>query len=168
MLALAQCQSPRGRRKLLYKTDLTATELKQWLEWAGSILLSMDIKSPFPAEPGAAWPSFTADATMAYGYTGERLRAPRPTSDQISLMDELLLLPPKHPTPQVRRIIQARLLVTPLGRRHIFSFNKIAQLLGTSPQNIYQQHRRGLDVLVPLLTQDKIDALRKSLQRHTL
>ena len=63
------------------RTDLeplVADEVRQWLEWAGGMLLSMGLASPAPKEPHSAWPTFAQDATLAYGYSGERLRPARP------------------------------------------------------------------------------------------
>lgn len=141
-------------------------ELQQWLEWAGSKLLAMNIRSPFPKEPGTAWPSYAQEAIVAYGYTNERLRPAAPTKFQITIMDEILLLPSLVSNIQARRIINARALVTPVSNRYLYSWSKIAEINHTSKFRVQSMHRRGLDEITKSLAPEKRDALRHSLLLH--
>jgi hypothetical protein len=144
-------------------TALTPEELTLWLEWAGSKLLSLNLRSPLPQSPHSAWPSFAADASEAYGYTGERLRPGRPTSHEIVLMDQILRLPSLIPDIKQRRIINARALVAPVSNRHIYSWTKIAFMLHTSRPVVQRQHSIGLSVIIRCVPQEQIYALRQSL-----
>lgn len=157
---------PRQEQTAIAKGILNSSELVLWLEWAGSKLLAMNIRSPFPKEPGTAWPSYAQDAIVAYGYTNERLRPAAPTKFQITIMDEILLLPSLASNIQARRIINARALVTPISNRYLYSWSKIAEINHTSKFRVQAMHRRGLDEITKLLAPEKRDALRHSLLLH--
>lgn len=141
---------------------LTAEELSLWLEWAGSKLLSLNLRSPLPQGPHSAWPSFATSAEEAYGYTGERLRPGRPTSHEIALMDEILLLPSLIDDISARRIVNARALVAPVSNRHLYSWTKLAFMLHTSRPIVQRHHRRGLDLIVRRVDKEKIHTIRQS------
>ncbi len=86
----------------------TTTEVQEWLEWAGSRLLALRIKSPAPAGYRSYWPDFAEDITAAYGYTAETLRAPTVAPHEITVMDQILTLPMLVADVRTRRISTRR------------------------------------------------------------
>ena len=146
---------------------LTPEELQLWLEWSGSKLLAMNIRSPFPKEPNSAWPEFASDATLAYGYSGERLRPAHPSSFEIELMDKLLALPSFIKDVNARKIVNARAMVAPISNRYLYSWSKIAFMLHTDKRLVRRLHHRGLCEIVSHLQQEKIYAIRLLLSTFT-
>ena len=138
-------------------------EVKQWLEWAGSKLLAMNIGSPAPREPHIAWPEYANDASVAYGYTGERLRPAMPRSYEIALMDKVLTFPSIIKDETTRRIIHSRALVTPVSNRYLYSWNKLGFMLHISPRRVVRIHHNGLCEIATGLTPEKIDAVKRLL-----
>lgn len=135
-------------------------EIKTWLEWAGSKLLAMRIASPAPREYKSFWPDYADDATQAYGYTGEKLRPAQPRSVEIELMDKLLLWPNLIDEVLIRRIINARALVTPVANRYLYSWNKLGVMIGTDPRRVVRLHKKGLIEIADKLPPEKTDVVR--------
>lgn len=145
---------------------LLANEVQQWLEWAGCHLLAMGLSSPFPKEPNCAWPEYAQDKHLAYGYTGLRLRPALPNRFEIDLMDKILELPMLVSDIQIRRIINARALVTPVGNRYVNSWTKIAFMLHTSVPRVKRMHDKGLNEIVRKLPEEKVYTIRQTLRPH--
>lgn len=139
---------------------LDLSELQFWLEWSGTTLLSLREKSPLPQSPGSAWPAYNYEFAEAYGYTGERLRAPIPSSTDIQLMDYILPFVGLVEDRMLRRILSARSLVTPISDRYLFPWAKLGKLLGRDYRWVSRQHIRGLTELNLALDQRKIDTVR--------
>jgi hypothetical protein len=150
------------------QSALALDELQLWLEWAGSRLLAMQIASPFPKEPTAAWPIFAQEANLAYGYTDERLRPPRPSAIEIGIMDDMLTLPSLASRAVERRVLQARLLITPVSHRRLYSWRRIAELLHTSPYTVTRMHLRALREIAPQVPEGKIYSFRAALTSYPL
>lgn len=144
-------------------SGLSPTEVKEWLEWAGAKLLSLRLASPAPSGYRSFWPDYPTDAAKAYGYTPNRLRASLPNSKEITLMDEILLLPSLVTDITVRRIINVRSLVAPVSNRNLYSWAKIAHLIHSSPRRVVILHRQGLREIALRVPQGKADAIRKSI-----
>lgn len=144
--------------------DARSKEVREWLEWAGARLLAMHIPSPAPRGPHVSWPEYADDHRQAYGYTGERLRAPQPRSNEIALMDEILLLPNLIPDITTRRIVNARALVTPVSNRYVYSWTKLAFMLHMDKRRVGTMHYKGILAIVSRLSPEKIDAIRRSMQ----
>ena len=137
-------------------------EIREWLEWGGSKLLSLRVPSPFPKSFHTAWPDFPQNPFTAYGYTAERLRPPVPTSREIVLMDEILRLPALVSDPLPRRIIHARSLVTPIAPRYLYSWAKIARLLHLDRRTVAGFYLRGLKEIDRKLERDKRHTIRQT------
>jgi hypothetical protein len=144
---------------------LSAEELQGWLEWAGSKLLAMNLSSPLPKGPRVSWPAFAQDHRTAYGYTNERLRAGRVTGHEITLMDEILPLVGLVQDITVRRIVNARILVTPVGNRYVYTWSRIAFMLHSDRRRVARLYANGLSEIIRRLSSDKVDAIRKSFDR---
>ena len=137
-------------------------EVRLWLEWGGSKLLALGISSPAPKSPHVVWPEYKTLASDAYGRTNNTLRPASPTRFEITLMDEILLLPGLIPDVLTRRIIHARALVTPVSNRYVYSWSKIATLLQSDRKAIALRHAKGLRSIVARLPPEKASALRHS------
>lgn len=151
-------------RKADVQADAIAPEdIRLWLEWAGGKLLSMSIPSPAPRGMHNAWPEYADDHRRAYGYTGERLRASLPRAKEIELMDEILALPSLVTDVTIRRVLNARALVTPISQRYLYSWTKIAFMLHTDRKRIVRLHFMGLCEIGRRLAPAKADAIRSTL-----
>jgi hypothetical protein len=144
-------------------TTATPEEIRQWLEWAGSKLLAMSISSPRPKGYKTAWPEYADDYKQAYGYTGERLRPPRPQSTEIALMDKLLTFPSLIVDVNTRRIVNSRSLVTPVSNRYLYSWTKLAYMLHVDRRRVIRLHYNGLLEISGKLPAEKVDILRRLL-----
>ena len=137
------------------------TEVQDWLEWAGSKLLALRIPSPAPKGPHIAWPEY-ASSPDGYGYTKNTLRAAAPTRFEITLMDEILLLPNLIPDITLRRIVHARALVAPVSLRYVYSWPKIAVMVHSDRKAVARLHTKGLRCIAKALREEKASALRQS------
>lgn len=144
------------------KPPLTPEELQLWLEWAGAKFLSLNLSSPLPRGPRVSWPAFAQNHRTAYGYTQERLRAAHVTGHEVTLMDQLLLLPGLVTNITTRRIINARILVTPVSNRYVYSWVRLAHMLHSDRRKIARLYDNGLSEIIRRLEQDKVDLFRKT------
>lgn len=141
---------------------LTPEEVQTWLEWAGSKLLAMNLESPLPKGPRVSWPAFAQDHRTAYGYTQERLRAAHVSGFEITLMDEILPIVGLIRDVNTRRIVNARILVTPVSNRYVYTWSRIAFMLHSDRRRVARLYANGLAEVVRRLPRDKVDAIRKS------
>lgn len=144
--------------------DVTDDEIKTWLEWAGARLLSLNLASPLPKGPHVSWPAYAQDSRVAYGYTQERLRAAHVSSAEIKLMDELLILPSLIPDVLIRRIVNARILVTPVSNRYVYSWTRLAYMLHSDRRRVARLYDNGINEIARKLRRSQIDAFRKSFE----
>jgi hypothetical protein len=138
--------------------DLTPDELKQWLEWAGTRLLALNVASPLPKKPRVLWPDYVSDP-RAYGYSNERLRPPKVPGHEITLMDEILVLPNLIKDITSRRVVNSRSLVTPVSNRYVYSWSRIAFMLHCDHRKVMKLHRLGLDEIIEHMSKDKLYAI---------
>ncbi len=89
-------------------------------------------------------------ALEAYGWEAPPLRAPAPDATEISKMDEafgwLRLVPDGQFV--MRRIVGARALVHPLTRRHLFTWRRLANVLGADHKSVQRWHGQGVSVIL--------------------
>jgi hypothetical protein len=142
-------------------------ELRLWLEWGGSRLLSMRLSSPSPKSHRVAWPEYAPDPNVAYGYGTNRLRAAIPSSEEIELMDAILALIAIIDTPLERRIVSARSLVTPITSKYLYSWSTLATMLHLDRRTVAGKYKRGLGLIHNGLPSEKRDGIRKTLDRLT-
>lgn len=135
---------------------MTAEEVLARLEEAGAILLAMNCGRAGPASLTAqsqGWP-VVHEAIEAYGWSGMRVRPGLPDARSISRMDEALgwigLIPQQNYV--LRRIVGARALVSPLTGRHLFTWRRIAEMLGAKPRAVRTWHARGIALIVAALS----------------
>ena len=101
-------------------------------------------------------------AVEAYGWEAGRIRPAMPCAATISRMDEalgwLMLIPKDRYV--LRRIVGARCLVSPVTERHLFSWRRLAAVLGADHKAVQRWHAQGIDMIVAA-----VEALRRSAQR---
>jgi hypothetical protein len=147
---------------------LSISELTLWLEWAGSTLLSIGITSPLPRSPHVLWPDYPPEVKLAYGYSDERLRPIKSSAPEIQFMDELLLLPNLIRNVTERRIVNARLLVTPLSSRYLYSWTRLAIMLHMDRRGVAKLHEKGLREIIHKLDEKKIHTFRQKVNQFSL
>ena len=71
-------------------------------------------------------------------------------------MDQALAWIPLIPAEKLvlRRIVGCRALVSPLTGRHLFSWRRLARLLGADHKAIQRWHGTGIDLIVASLNRD--------------
>ena len=120
------------------------------LEEAGKTLLSLPVGTPGPASFRSAMPQPVQDAAESYGWQPHTIRPPVPGSTSISRMDEvfrwLALIPGDRYV--LRRIVGARSLVSPVTERHLFSWTRIAAVIGADRKAVQRWHAQGIDIMV--------------------
>lgn len=123
------------------------------LEQAGAALLSLNVGRAYPAGIRIAWPEYVKDAAEAYGWHGETIRPPAPTPVEIARMDEALgWIALIHPERYVlRRIVGARALTNPRTQQPIYSWAKIARMLGCDRRAVQRWHEQGIELIVKAL-----------------
>jgi hypothetical protein len=124
------------------------------LEEAGRTLLALPHSGP-STRLRTARHDIVQSALEAYGWHSvePRLRPPVPSPAQITRMDEALDWIPRIPQDRyvLRRILGARALISPITGRHLFSWRRLATLLGADHKAIQRWHAQGIDLLVHLL-----------------
>ena len=126
------------------------------LEEAGTTLLCLPRSGPTTALKQTRH-QFVAEALEAYAATDpSRPRLPVPPAARITRMDQALAWIPLIPPDRLvlRRIVGCRALVSPLTGRHLFSWRRLARLLGADHKAISRWHANGIDLIVTTLNQD--------------
>ena len=73
---------------------LSPQELQAWLEWAGARLIAMPGGRTRPAEPHVIWPEYSQEKFEILTFRSALpLRAAAPSSAEIPIVEEILLLP---------------------------------------------------------------------------
>lgn len=120
------------------------------LEEAGRTLIALPSKGCYPAREGSSWPAIVHDVAESYGYDEETVRAPVPSPQAITRMDEayqwITLIPAQLVSH--RKIVLMRSLVHPVSDRHRFSWRKIGKLFGWSHEAVRIWHAQGIDRIV--------------------
>lgn len=85
-----------------------------------------------------------------------RPRIPVPSAARITRMDQALAWIPLIPDEKLvlRRIVGCRSLVSPLTDRHLFTWRRLARLLGADHKAIQRWHANGIDAIVATLNRD--------------
>lgn len=117
------------------------------LEEAGSTLLRL-------TGSGSIRHSALAEAAAGYAETWRCL--PQPPAARIARMHQALawigLIPAD--TLVLRRIVGCRCLVSPATERHLFSWQRLARLLGADAATVRRWHAAGINALVVALNRD--------------
>lgn len=145
----------------------TPNEVRLWLEWAGERLMALQVSGVRPQEYRSFWPDYPDEQT-AYGYTNPEFRIPTPSSQDITLMDEIFDLVKNCSLQSTRRVLQKRALVHPISGRYKVSWTELAVYYHVDRKTVKRWHQAGLiEILegVPLL---KLGRISLSLSNNTL
>ena len=145
-----------GRTRTDARPLIDAETVIARLEEAGHTLLCLPRAGPTTALRQTRH-QFVAEVLEAYAATDEsRPRAPVPPAARITRMDQALAWIPLIPADKLvlRRIVGCRCLVSPLTGRHLFSWRRLARLLGADHKAISRWHANGVDLIVAELSRD--------------
>ncbi len=126
------------------------------LEEAGQTLLSLPRSGPTTGLRQTRH-QFVAEALEAYGGSDlGRPKPPVPSALRITRMDQALAWIPLIPPDKLvlRRIVGCRALVNPLIGRHLYSWRRLARLIGADHKAIQRWHATGIDLIVETLNRD--------------
>ena len=126
------------------------------LEEAGATLLALPNRGHALGMRGY-WPDVVHDAALAYGYGTTPLRPAAPGPRDITRMDEALgwlaLIPQDRFV--LRRVVGARALVSPINGRALFSWRRLAVLVGADRRAVERWHGDGIALIVAALRDQK-------------
>ena len=119
------------------------------LEEAGATLLSLPTTGFSPNLKTSALP-ILREAAEAYGWSAAEVRPAMPSASRISRMDMVLSYLALIPQDRymLRRIIGCRALVHPISGRHLFSWRRLAELLGADHKAIQRWHAEGIRIII--------------------
>ena len=122
------------------------------LEEAGSTLLALP-NSGYSTRLKASRLDFIREAGEVYGLDRGRIRPASPSAVQITRMDEAFGWVSAIPQSRyvLRRIVGARSLVNPVTARHLFSWRRLATVMGADHKAVQRWHAEGIGLIVSAL-----------------
>jgi hypothetical protein len=126
------------------------------LEEAGQTLLSLPNRGPSTALRQTRH-QYIAEAVETFAAEVDApLQLPTPSAARITRMDQALAWVPLIPEANLvlRRVVGCRSLVSPLTERHLFTWRRLARLLGADHKAIQRWHATGIDTIVATLNRD--------------
>jgi hypothetical protein len=141
-----------SRRTMTDAMAQLAATVTHELETAGATLLALPM-SGYSTSLRSGGLDFIREAIEAYGWGDLPIRPARPSSRMISRMDAALawisLIPDSRLV--LRRIVGSRALVHPVTERHLFSWRRLATILGMDHKTVQAWHADGIDLIVARL-----------------
>lgn len=154
--------STTGRRYGLspWKPDAEAVEyVVATLEQAGRTLLSLPPETAVGYVRVAAW-AHMAPGVSVYNDYAVSDRAPRiqPSAQAIDQMDEAFKWLAYIPQDKfvIRRIVAVRSLVCPRSDRHVFSWRRLATVIGADHKAVKRWHGQGIEMIVKARAEKRI------------
>lgn len=138
----------------------SALEVRSWLQWAGSKLLTLPVGRIGPEGAKSSWLFQTVDDFAGAGYTATRLKRESLTPTQINTMDEILRLTHLINDETTRRIVNARSLVRNLSGTNVYSYKKLSRLLALDPNTVKARYGRGVMEIVNKVPTSKVHRFR--------
>ena len=126
------------------------------LEEAGQTLLCLPARGPTTALRQTRH-QYLAEAIETFAAEADAPpRLPTPPAARITRMDQALAWIPLIPADNLvlRRIVGCRALVSPLTERHLFTWRRLARLLGADHKAVQRWHATGIDTIVATLNRD--------------
>lgn len=127
---------------------MTPDDIIARLEQAGATLLALRL-SYGPTGHRSAMPEPVREAGQSYGWSQATARPAVPSAAAITAMDEALswvnLIPPDRYV--LRRIVNARALVSPTTQRHLYGWTAIARLIGADRRAVQRWHAQGIAMI---------------------
>jgi hypothetical protein len=119
------------------------------LEEAGATLLALP-GSGYSPRLRLSHLDVVQSAVEGFAAQTGRIRPAMPSAASISRMDEALgwisLIPKDRYV--LRRIVGARAMVSPVTERHLFSWRRLAAVLGADHKAVQRWHGQGVDMIV--------------------
>ena len=147
---------PACARGVEHRLMISADMVVARLEEAGQTLLSLPRSGPTTGLRQTRH-QFVAEALDAYGATEHgRARPPVPSALRITRMDQALAWIPLISSDRLvlRRIVGCRALVSPMIGRHLYSWRRLARLVGADHKAVQRWHATGINLIVDTLNQD--------------
>ena len=136
---------------------LTPEELRIWLEWAGARLIAMPGLRIGPAKTKVIWPDYAQETFQILDFRGALpVRAAAPSSKEIPIVEEILLLPNVCEKNYTRRVLHARSLVHPINGRYLYRWPRIAELLDVKIHTARRWYKEGLVEVTKKAPRDKV------------
>jgi hypothetical protein len=122
------------------------------LEEAGASLLALP-NTGFTTAMRTSSLDVVRAAVEGYGWSARQVRPPAPSAEKITRMDEALAWMAMIPDDRyvLRRIVGARSLVSPVTERHLYSWRRLAALLGADHKAVQRWHGQGVALIVTAL-----------------
>jgi hypothetical protein len=122
------------------------------LEEAGMTLLALP-QTGYTTRMKTGGLEIVRAAAESYGWGEGRIRPAIPSAARITRMDEALAWIPLIPRDKVvlRRIVGCRALVSPITERHLFSWRRLATVVGADHKAVQRWHAQGVDLIVGAL-----------------
>ncbi len=137
--------------------DLTPQELQVWLEWAGARLIAMPGGRIGPAKTRVIWPEYAQETFEVLDFrTALPIRAAAPSSKEIPIVEEILLLPNVCAHDYTRRVLHARSLVHPINGRYLYKWTRISALLEVKAHTARRWYKEGLDEVIRKAPHDSV------------
>lgn len=126
------------------------------LEAAGATLLALRIAIG-PQEPRSGLPEPVREVSASYGWSKLTPRPAVPCAAAIDAMDEALAWVGLIPADRyvLRRIVNARALVSPTTQRHLYGWSAIARLIGCDRKAVARWHAQGIGIIAAALNGKK-------------
>lgn len=139
-------------------------ELRAWLEWAGAKLIAMPGPRIGPKAPSTFWPDYSQELFQVLAFrSATPLRAMAPSSVEIPLMELILSFPALCTHQATRRVLHCRALIHPVKQRHLYRWDRIAELLDTKVYTVKYWHRRGLAEVARKIPEEAAEQVTKAL-----
>lgn len=131
---------------------MTPDEIVARLEAAGATLLALRIATG-PQEPRSGMPEPVREVSASYGWSKLTPRPAVPCGAAIDAMDEALSWVQFIPADRyvLRRIVNARALVSPTTQRHVYAWSAIARLIGCDRKAVQRWHAQGIAYIAEAL-----------------
>jgi hypothetical protein len=125
---------------------MTPDDVIARLEHAGATLLALRLARIGPSEPRSGLPEPVRDVSASYGWSQAATRPAIPTAADIDRMDEALAWVKFIPDDKfvLRRICNARSLVSPSTGRHLFTWSAIGRLIRADRRAVQRWHAQGI------------------------
>ena len=122
------------------------------LEEAGATLLALP-NTGYTTRLRTTALDVVRDTVEAFASEKGRVRPPVPPAARITRMDEALAWITRIPPDRyvLRRIVGARALVSPVTERHLFTWRRLAIVLGADHKAVQRWHAQGIAIIVDAL-----------------
>ena len=129
------------------------------LEEAGATLLALPTTG-YSTRLRTSVLDVVRDTVEAFAGATGRMRPPAPPAARITRMDEALAWIARIPADRyvLRRIVGGRALVSAVTEKHLFTWRRLAAVLGADHKAVQRWHAQGLAMIVRALNEAQVNA----------